>query len=131
MLSPPLGRRTEPEALKLVPGSGPKGPNDPDPWADLESRSPLRAPGNYAVVVYGTIIGALLSRSFQGLGKVEGLWMGHSGFGGGGGWEVDRRNVGSYALPLLTPSQCLAAVYPQTLKRNPAQNLANMCFTWP
>ena len=82
-----LGSRVQKIQLcpMLVPGSGPKGPNDPDPWGDLESRSPLRAPRNYAlVVVYGTIIGAPLSRSFQGLGKVEGLWMGHSGPGGGG-----------------------------------------------
>ena len=43
-------------------------PPYPDPWADLESRSPLRGPRNYPIIVQGTIVGVLLSRSSQGSG---------------------------------------------------------------
>ena len=37
----------------------------PDPWADLESRTPLRDARNYPIIVWGTILGVLLSRSMR------------------------------------------------------------------
>ena len=42
----------------------------PRPWADLESRYTLRFPRSYPVMVQGTIMGALLARSYQGCGKM-------------------------------------------------------------
>ena len=39
-------------------------------WVDLESRSPLMVPRNCPLIVKGTTLGVLLSRSSQGAGIV-------------------------------------------------------------